>query len=835
MVDAPSPPVMKRYDSVLFLVLVAPLLFWTVACAQPTPPEPTPDIEATVQSAIAMAMPTATPTPTPDVEATVEARVQATMEAMPTETSTPDAPTPTHTPVPAPTFTPTPKPTPTPTLTPWPTRTPTPVPLGELSATDKVLNWGEVTTVTVIRLSPPGLKVILDYTSNLQAGPVCASYDSGWVWDMEAQIRVPVAFKACGHGTATVRLVTEDRITELDRIQITVLEPTPITAPTNTPTPNPTNTPIPPATNTPTPAPTDTATPTPTYTPIPTPINTPTPTISLTPASTDTPMPSAAQSVAGVLTMARAGVVRIEGTSGAGSGFIVDPAGYILTNEHVVDGATRMTVVLDDGARLAARVVASDATRDIAMLKIETTHQLTALPIATSTREGDQVVALGYPLNLRDGVTVTQGIVSAFRTFRGVAYIQTDAATNPGNSGGPLLNLRGEVVGMNTSGLREIPGSDYDAQGIGFAIRYDVLASRLPIMMSGASTGRPTPTRIPTPRAAAPQSTFGPVSGSLEHDANRLARFTSDTDVVDFVAEATFRIPRSITGDGWAAGFVMRSDDRTRGHVVGIGHFPGHWYHSLMPEGGDGFEIVQTDFSSNIRKALNSENRVRLVAQGDRGWLFINGVYEVELDLSGLTASGTVTLYAQGDEGTASTRFAGFTVRALRKAYGPIDGSIDHDPDDGLIDTHRSSTSLDDGIIEARFFNPYSEQEGNWSSGFLFRRPRTNVFHAVVVDDNGRWYHHVGTGDVDSTQRSARNSSSHISTSPSGSNHIRIIALGEEGWLFINGTYVDTLDLSSHLEAGNVYAIGSYFTSDGIAGKSTRFEDFTIWSADGTR
>ena len=135
--------------------------------------------------------------------------------------------------------------------------------------------------------------------------------------------------------------------------------------------------------------------------------------------------------------------MRITGTSGSGSGFVVDSAGYILTNDHVVHGAGRLTVVFDDGARVTARVVASDAARDIALLRVETARRLTALPIATGTREGDQVVALGYPLDLRGRMTVTQGIVSAFRTVEGVAHVQTDAAINPGNSGGPLLNPQG--------------------------------------------------------------------------------------------------------------------------------------------------------------------------------------------------------------------------------------------------------------------------------------------------------------------------------------------------------------------------------------------------------
>ena len=152
----------------------------------------------------------------------------------------------------------------------------------------------------------------------------------------------------------------------------------------------------------------------------------------------------------------------------------------------------------------------------------------------------------------------------------------------------------------------------------------------------------------------------------------------------------------------------------------------------------------------------------------------------------------------------------------------PRSGAIDHDPDDGLIDTHRTLTSLSDGIIEARFFNPYSAQDGDWSSGFMFRQGASNEFHAVVVDDSGWWYHRLRTGDADSTQRLASRISSHISTSAFGSNHIRIIALGDEGWLFINGAYVDKLDLSGRLGSGIVSAVGSYFTGHGIAGKSTR-------------
>ena len=528
----------------------------------------------------------------------------------------------------------------------------------------------------------------------------------------------------------------------------------------------------------------------------------------------------------------RLGVVRIEGTSSTGSGFIVDSAGYILTNEHVIAGQDRLTIVFDDGTRSTPQVIASDSAQDIALLKVDTPgRQLTALPLATEVREGDDVVALGYPLDA-DTLTVTGGIVSALRTFGNVAYVQTDAAINPGNSGGPLLNLSGEVVGMNTSIQRAIQGQEFFAQGIGYAIRSDFLSTRLATMMSGGYSG---PTTLLTPRPTTSQTAFGPVNGAIEHDDDEfLPTFDSDMDVADFVADATFTAPHHIVGRNWSSGFVLRWTVQNELHVVVI-HKSGDWGHHYLPSDGSEYQSIQERTSSNIRTGRDVENHVRVVASGNKGWLFINGIYEAELDLSGLTDSGSVGLMgAWFDEDELpghTTPFSGFTVRPLERKYGPSDGAMDHDPESGLIDEHETLTLLVDGIVEARFFNPYSAQEGPWSSGFLIRKSGAEEFHAIGFTEAGWWHHDLRTGDADSTQELADDDSSDINTSPSGSNHIRIIALGREGWLFINGSYVDKLDLSGWLEEGHVSAMASYFAGDGIAGRSTRFEGLTIWSA----
>src|SRR5690348_9245938 len=155
----------------------------------------------------------------------------------------------------------------------------------------------------------------------------------------------------------------------------------------------------------------------------------------------------------------------------AGSGVIVDAHnGFVLTNHHVVKDAEQIAVTLKDGRRLQGKLVGSDAATDIALLKVEGDN-LKALPLGDSDalRVGDFVVAIGNPFGL--GQTVTSGIVSALgRSGLDIEgyedFIQTDASINPGNSGGALINLKGELIGINTA----IIGPSGANVGIGFAV-----------------------------------------------------------------------------------------------------------------------------------------------------------------------------------------------------------------------------------------------------------------------------------------------------------------------------------------------------------------------------
>ena len=159
-------------------------------------------------------------------------------------------------------------------------------------------------------------------------------------------------------------------------------------------------------------------------------------------------------------------------TRSLGSGFIIEPSGVILTNNHVVEGADKITVKLFGGKEFKATIKGRDAKTDLALIQI--TNPPPDLPFLTlgdsdAVRVGDWVMAVGNPFGLSH--TVTQGIISAKSRVIGAGpydnFLQTDASINPGNSGGPLLNLQGEVVGINTAILAS-------GQGIGFAIPSDM-------------------------------------------------------------------------------------------------------------------------------------------------------------------------------------------------------------------------------------------------------------------------------------------------------------------------------------------------------------------------
>jgi S1-C subfamily serine protease len=221
------------------------------------------------------------------------------------------------------------------------------------------------------------------------------------------------------------------------------------------------------------------------------------------------------ETVAGTVEQVQDAVVYIavdggpRGRSGSGSGFIVTPDGYLLTNSHVVHGAARLAVLRPDGVRSEAELVGEDPDADLALLRIGASRMLPHLALGDSAklRVGQIAIAIGSPLGFTH--SVTSGIVSALgRSLRARSgrmmdnIIQTDAALNPGNSGGPLLDSRGHVIGVNTA---MIPG----AQAICFAVGVNTAKWVLPQLLAHGRVRR----------------AFVGLSGSSVPLSRRVARF----------------------------------------------------------------------------------------------------------------------------------------------------------------------------------------------------------------------------------------------------------------------------------------------------------------------
>ncbi len=272
---------------------------------------------------------------------------------------------------------------------------------------------------------------------------------------------------------------------------------TPTLQPTATRTPEPTSTPLPTATPVPTSTAMPTATPIPTPTATNTPVPTPTPTATASPAPTATPTPSPTPTptVGEIAEKAKAATVRVITDKAEGSGFVVGPDGYIVTADHIIRDASKVTVQLADGTELDATVLGRHLLADIALLKVSQPN-LSFLPIGDPDAlvSGDFVLKVGYPLGLEGEATIASGVLSSRRSLGRytVDTLQIDMSLNPGDSGGPLLNRGGEIIGINTSRL-----ATPEAERIGFASSAKYLSESLDQLKAGQKVCPPSPAILP--------------------------------------------------------------------------------------------------------------------------------------------------------------------------------------------------------------------------------------------------------------------------------------------------------------------------------------------------
>ena len=241
------------------------------------------------------------------------------------------------------------------------------------------------------------------------------------------------------------------------------------------------------------------------------------------------PVPTPTPTLTDVLTRIEPGIVAIRTPAGIGSGFIIDERGSVLTNAHVVGSFLKATVAMKglgpvETLKVVAEVVGVDEEADLALLSLDLAQQRTHLQFGDSDAVGlaQDVIAAGYPLGniLGEGFTVTRGIVSSMRRIGPLEYIQTDAAVNPGSSGGPLVDSSGRVIGVIT--IRLDRAQNRPVEGIGLAISINEVKKLLPSLRRSV--------RPETPSA---RSYFGQVhDGTNDVEAQMTLRLRQDGETL---------------------------------------------------------------------------------------------------------------------------------------------------------------------------------------------------------------------------------------------------------------------------------------------------------------
>lgn len=219
----------------------------------------------------------------------------------------------------------------------------------------------------------------------------------------------------------------------------------------------------------------------------------------------------------------RPAVVYIKTVDGAGSGFVIDSEGYILTNAHVVQGINSAEIKFSDGQSLQGTVAGREEYKDLALLKVSKNN----LPIVTlgssdAVEQGDEVYTLGYPFGLDGDVSFKEGTISRRFIVDDVAYLETSAESHPGNSGGPLVNKSGEAIGVNTLSLgRGIQGI-HIGETIKLAIPIDIAKTLIPSLKTGLSIViPPTTTSTASPSPSKPKRTQQEKDAYIDYSAKR--------------------------------------------------------------------------------------------------------------------------------------------------------------------------------------------------------------------------------------------------------------------------------------------------------------------------
>lgn len=528
-------------------------------------------------------------------------------------------------------------------------------------------------------------------------------------------------------------------------------------------------------------------------------------------------------------------MVNIRTSNGSGSGWIykVDSTGraWILTNEHVVRGSVNVDVHLfGQQLKRTGTVIGVNDVHDLAVVRICCNRNWQALEFIADTEvnAGVEVVALGFPY--REGVltslSVSRGIVSSFgqnpvtRTW----VVQTDAALNPGNSGGPLINRTGEVIGIVSFSIDEaIDGSPI--QNIGFAISTRTVLDELQDLEAGRSTvtAPPTATQVPGPER---KSFFLDEGQLVFEDDGFIETLELIDEIRNFAALVEFEVPYPSQIGSWEFGFIFRDEAAGEFSAVYV-QANGAFVHSTA-RNGEWNTVKRGSVTRELETFAGAKNMLGLNVIENRAWLFVNQVLITDFDLSGSHQSGRLSLATGINTGSEIPgryiNFRNAVALEISRLHGPRAGSLTTNE---YISIAHSNVDTSFGYAEATI--ELSANVANWSMGIGFRRIGGNflIFH---ISELSQWsLQHALLGD-DWLELDGGRSNAIDVTRPI-SNHLEVFFAGSFAYLYVNGQSLGSVDISAVFNQGDVSVMFGLFLEDAPA--TARFKDFSVWGIPG--
>ena len=285
----------------------------------------------------------------------------------------------------------------------------------------------------------------------------------------------------------------------------------------------------------------------------------------------------------------------------------------------------------------------------------------------------------------------------------------------------------------------------------------------------------------------------------------------------------TFVNPYSSASNNWSYGFNFREDryDLESPYIQVVVTSDRRWDAKARDRDFSYENRIGGGTLNTFNTGAGGRNHLRVVAIGERGWLFVNGEFVSSLDLSDVTGAGDVAVITgafEGDEISGSvTRFENFRGAELAKRYGPADGTLEYGQ--GFISQHDSGVWTRNLVVEAEFVNP---QGSDWDYGFVIRNPESGRLEVIGLAYGPWWFHDTrDIGDDGYTTKADGHQVNLLSR-----NHLLIIAFEGAGWFFVNDRLVSKLDLGHNLDSGNVSAMGGFFSNH--TGEPS-FENFNVW------